>query len=325
MKIFFTGGTGAIGVNLIPALINKGHSISCLVLPNENAQNLENLGVKLIRGNLLKPETYENEIKNVDLVFHLAAKVSFTNNRRDEMILINVKGTKIILDLIKKYNIDGLVYFSSIAFFGSTKGKIINESYKPPKKRKFFSFYEETKYLATQLVRKNMNKIPTIIFYPGIVIGENIRHFDSQIEQFLTKNLNVMYDDGILVSYVYIKDLISAVMLALDQNKFGEDYILSSFNVTFKELVQKFLITLNKKEPIYIPKFITLWFTRLFDLITAVPRKLGIEIIPVLTSSSVTGYSKKIMKELGWKPTPTNLIFKNTLNWYKKNKKLNEL
>ncbi|NHI92934.1 MAG: NAD-dependent epimerase/dehydratase family protein [Candidatus Lokiarchaeota archaeon] len=317
MNIFFTGGTGAIGKNLIEALIKKGHSISCLVLPQENIENFPIKGVKIIKGNLLEPITYENELEGIDLFFHLAAIVGFTNNRRDEMIRVNVMGTKIILDLIKKYKVGGLVYFSSIAYFGSTKGKIIDESCEPPRKRKFFSFYEETKYLATKLVKKYMHEIPTIIFHPGIVIGENISHFDGVIKALLTKNLPVMIDDGFLISYVYIKDLISAVLYALEKKKFGDAYILSSFNITFKDFVQNFAIILKRKEPIYIPKLMVKWFCKLIDLITSLPRFFGLEILPILSAVSVTGHSKKATKELGWKPTPTKRIFKNMFNWYK--------
>ena len=100
MRIFFTGGTGAIGINLIPPLIKVGYSITCLILPNEQAPNLVKQGVKIVKGNLMEPESWEHELVGMDLVFHLAAIVGFTNNRRDEMIKVNVKGTKIILDLI---------------------------------------------------------------------------------------------------------------------------------------------------------------------------------------------------------------------------------
>lgn len=317
MRIFFTGGTGAIGINLIPALLKEGHLITCLVLPEEKTTNLEQLGVKIIRGNLLEPDTYNHALEGIDLVFHLAAIVSFTNNHKDEMIRVNVKGTKIILDLIEKYNVGGLIYFSSIAYFGSTKGNIVDESFEPARKRDFFSYYEETKHLATQLVKKRKDRIPSIIFHPGIVIGENITHFNGIFRGFLTRNIPVMIDDDILVSYVYVKDLISAVLTALKKKKFGESYILSSFNITFKDVVHYTITILNRKQPMYIPKIIIKLFSKIIDLVTALPRKFGLEIFPVLTATSVMGHSKKAKSELDWKPTPTKQVFKNTLVWYK--------
>ena len=57
MKILITGAAGFIGFNLTKALVEKGHSVRGLLLPHEDGQALEKLGVEIFRGNLTAPDS----------------------------------------------------------------------------------------------------------------------------------------------------------------------------------------------------------------------------------------------------------------------------
>ena len=85
MKIFITGGSGFIGRNLIPILAE--HEILCLTHSQKIESGIPNL--KIITGDLTKPESYIDELKHFkpDCCIHLAwyglPDYSIENNTRN--------------------------------------------------------------------------------------------------------------------------------------------------------------------------------------------------------------------------------------------------
>ncbi|MEO7462064.1 MAG: NmrA family NAD(P)-binding protein, partial [Ferruginibacter sp.] len=63
--IFVTGGTGNQGGAVARNLIEQGFTVKalCRNIKSEKAQNLKNLGVELIKGDLDNPESYRQHLK----------------------------------------------------------------------------------------------------------------------------------------------------------------------------------------------------------------------------------------------------------------------
>jgi uncharacterized protein YbjT (DUF2867 family) len=76
MKTLVTGATGFIGSHLVKELVRENHSVRALVLPNEDVSALEAQGVTVWRGDLLKRENLRGICNDIDVVFHLAARVN---------------------------------------------------------------------------------------------------------------------------------------------------------------------------------------------------------------------------------------------------------
>src|SRR5207248_9852728 len=73
MKVLITGATGLLGGHLIKELQQRGEDIRALVLPVENADKLTKQGVEVVRGDITDAHTLAPAVKDVELVFHLAA------------------------------------------------------------------------------------------------------------------------------------------------------------------------------------------------------------------------------------------------------------
>jgi nucleoside-diphosphate-sugar epimerase len=76
MNALVTGATGFIGSHLVIELIGQKHSVRALVLPGEDASSLARQGVTVWRGDLLKRESLSGVCNDIDVVFHLAARVT---------------------------------------------------------------------------------------------------------------------------------------------------------------------------------------------------------------------------------------------------------
>ena len=52
IKAFVTGGTGFIGANLVRLLLKEGYEVRALVRPQSSLENLKNLDIEIVKGDL---------------------------------------------------------------------------------------------------------------------------------------------------------------------------------------------------------------------------------------------------------------------------------
>jgi uncharacterized protein YbjT (DUF2867 family) len=72
MQILVTGGTGSVGSQVVHALAARGAAVSVLTRDRNKAASLP-AGVKVVEGDLLKPETVRSVFNGADAVFLLNA------------------------------------------------------------------------------------------------------------------------------------------------------------------------------------------------------------------------------------------------------------
>ena len=103
-NVLVTGGAGFIGSHLCRKLLEKKYKVT--VIDNLSMGKKKNLpkGIKLVKKNILDYKSCELACKNIDIVIHLAAKVSIRNsvNTLSEDVNNNVNGTINILNASAK-------------------------------------------------------------------------------------------------------------------------------------------------------------------------------------------------------------------------------
>lgn len=119
MKIFMIGGTGLLGSEAAKQLINQGHEVTTLALPDIPKGCILPKKMKIIKGNYLElsEKNIKDYMKDMD-AFIFAAGI-------DD----RVEGTIPIYDLFKKYNIDPLEKMIKIAKFSKVKHIVVLGSY----------------------------------------------------------------------------------------------------------------------------------------------------------------------------------------------------
>ena len=102
MNILVTGGAGFIGSHLVAALVHNGHRVT--VLDNLSTGNLSNLTpiaseITFVEGDILNADLVESEVRQAELVYHLAAAVGVGNIMANplESIITNTTGTEHVL------------------------------------------------------------------------------------------------------------------------------------------------------------------------------------------------------------------------------------
>lgn len=138
MKVFVTGGAGFIGSHLVDKLIDKGNAIT--VYDNLSSgkkqyiqQHLENDNFTFIKADLLDLKQVKKEIKDHDVVFHLAANphVRLGEKQTDLDLKHETIATYNVLESMRANDIEKIVFSSSSAVYGETPEISLPETYGP--------------------------------------------------------------------------------------------------------------------------------------------------------------------------------------------------
>lgn len=287
--IFITGATGKIGKVLIKELLDKDYKIKALVRDPSNI-NIQN-NLEIIKGDICDRKIIDKALLNCDSIIHLAAYQNPNNENEKEFYRVNVEGTKILLDLAKKRNIQKFLYISTAMVFEST-GKIPrNEKWRVNDKEKY-NLYVKSKVEALNIVRKYFIKVPTIILYPTVVVdalefnSENLNMKGWQKVMLKTIGggvpgglMSLIGDKNRIINIIFIDNLVEAIINALYKGKKGDDYILGGVNITvdnyLKEIAKiKKIKRFPFRFPLFIFKFISLFKLpglKIFELIAQNP------------------------------------------------------
>ena len=253
MRVFVTGSTGFIGGALALALQERGDQVVALVRSPEKAQDLEAAGVELALGGLGDVDTIDEALKGCEAAIHGAAvyEVGIKASERPAMYEANVRGTENVLGAALRAKTPKVVYISTVAAFGNTRGKVVDESYRHPHDT-YTSYYEETKVLAHDAARRLIDEdgLPCVIVQPGGVYGPGDHSaIGDLIERFAKKRLPAMVFPDLGFNLVHRDDVVAGILLALDKGRPGEQYVLGGEVTTMGGMIEAEAKVLGRKPP----------------------------------------------------------------------------
>ena len=130
MRVLVTGGTGYIGSTAVEILLTQGFEISILDDCSMGHADTVPAGVRFVNGSLLNVSEVTDALTGCDAVMHFAGKslVGESVEKPDLYHSVNVNGTRILLDEMRKQSITKIVFSSSAATYGEPKSVPILET-----------------------------------------------------------------------------------------------------------------------------------------------------------------------------------------------------
>lgn len=185
MRVFITGGSGFIGVNLIEFFLEKGIDILNfdIKVPRNKAHT-----EYWVEGDILDSEKLKLSVKkfNPDYIVHLAARTDLSGDTIEEYPA-NIVGVANVIDAIQGAKKLKRVLFASSRLVCKIGYRPESEvDYKPT------TAYGESKVLGEKIVRKRAGDIPCpwMIFRPTSIWGP---WFDVPYKDFFMMILNGRY------------------------------------------------------------------------------------------------------------------------------------
>ena len=120
MRILVTGGTGFTGKALTKRLLNDGHKVTALdYKEGVKAFELKDWGADVIIGSVTDKATVERCVKDMDIVYHLAASFRELDVSRAHYDDVNVGGTQKVLEAAYAAKVKKFVYCSTCGVHGN--------------------------------------------------------------------------------------------------------------------------------------------------------------------------------------------------------------
>lgn len=240
-RLFITGGAGLVGSHIVREYLNNGWEVTALVRNPESAvKRLQNPKVHLIKGDILRPETYASAMKGHDLLIHSAAFHSSWAPGHDKLMFkTNVNATISILRSAEEAGLRNVIYTSStksIGFDPSLKAQNETVEYNL---EHIDGVYGRSKAAAEKAVMEYGGKLRIKILNPTAVLGT----MDTQptptglmILRAIREKIHFYLD--MPLSFVDVSDVARAHYLASKTGNCKERYILAASPITMRQFLQ---------------------------------------------------------------------------------------
>ncbi len=240
MKVLVTGGAGFIGSHLVDRLMELGHEVR--VLDDLSAGSMDNVKrwlnherFEFIKGDMRNPEIVGEAVKDVDVVFHLAAnpEVRIGSQSPELLYETNVLITYNLLNAMRSSKAEYLVFTSSSTVYGDASVIPTPEDYAPLEP---ISVYGGAKLAAEALISGYAHTFDfkALIFRLANIIGERSNH--GVIYDFINKlrrnpdELEILGDGTQRKSYLHVSDTVEG-MLHIFEHFVGEDKTVDFYNL----------------------------------------------------------------------------------------------
>jgi UDP-glucose 4-epimerase len=317
--ILITGGCGYIGSHIVVELLLNNYEVIIIDnLSNSSIKTIEQIEKitnkkvhKFYEGDILDKDLLDLIFKSnkIDKVIHLAGMKSVDESflRTEEYYDVNVLGTIYILETMKKYKCNHLLFSSSATVYKPKPSKAFEED-----ELKTSNPYGHTKLMCEKIFLNEENIDITCFRYFNPVgahesgeIGENPKNLPANLVPYITKVaagvlpfVNVFGDDydtkdgtGVR-DYIHVMDIANAHIKSFDLKGVNIINLGSSNGFSVLEIIKEFEKILEKDIPYKL-----------------VGRRNGD--IPFSVASN-----EKAFELLGWKPFRSlHKMCLDSLNW----------
>ncbi len=250
MNVLITGGAGYIGTVLTKNLVKYREIDKIIVYDNLSRKNynlflgqrLPNAGkVQLMVGDILDLRKLKKALKEVDIVFHLAARVStpFANVDADFHEQVNHWGTAELVSAIEESEVDKFIFTSSTSVYGASDDFISEDHIPDPK-----TFYGISKLRGEEHVKRLQKKRNALILRCANVYGfSRSMRFDAVINKFMfdanfSNRIQIHGDGRQFRAFIHVNILIKVLIESMFNDVPSGTYNIVDRNLQILDVVE---------------------------------------------------------------------------------------
>ncbi len=267
-KVLITGADGFIGSHLAEKLLLEDCNIRAFVYYNSfntwgwlDSLSPKQLGqIEIFTGDIRDPNGIRTAMKNIDVVFHLAALIAipFSYHSPDNYIDTNIKGTLNILQAARDANVEKILVTSTSEVYGTALYVPIDEKHP----RQGQSPYSATKIGADAIAEsffKSFN-LPVTIVRPFNTYGprQSARAVIPTIITQLLAGKNQIKLGALEPTrdLLFVEDTVNGFLaIAKSDNVTGEEInIATQYEISIQDLAQTLISKINSSAIIITDK-----------------------------------------------------------------------
>ncbi len=249
MKVLITGGAGYVGTKLVKQLAANDLVTGILVYDNLSRGNynlflgeriVNGAKIRFVQGDILDSRLLRKSLQGIDMVYHLAAKVTtpFANTDPHFYEQTNHWGTAELVYAIEDSDVQQLIHLSSTSVYGSSDGEVTEDSPLNPK-----TFYGVAKRRAEEHVLRLVAKDRAVIIRSGNVYGySKSMRFDAVINKFVFETnfhnrITIQGSGRQYRAFIHVNDLVYNLGLLISQKVPADVYNMVAKNLSVLDLV----------------------------------------------------------------------------------------
>ena len=302
--ILVTGGTGLVGSHLLFQLTLENENIKAIYRTEKSLEGVKKIfsyytndveklfsKINWVPADITEVPSLAKAFKDVTIVYHAAALVSFDGKDYRKMRQINIDGTANVVNQCINNSVKKLCYVSSIAAIGDAI-----EDQKVTEENEWSihasnNGYAITKYGAEMEVwRGSQEGIDVVVVNPGVILGAGFWEINTgQLFSKIAKGFS-FYSEGV-TGFVGVKDVVKAMVQLTKSSIKNEKFILVSENKSFQDIFTLIANEFGKKPPsIKISSTATKILRRIDAVVSFITRKKRL-----ITKESVKSLHGKTM------------------------------
>ena len=250
MHVLVTGGAGYIGTEVVKKLAEQSKITSVTVYDNLSRHNYNlflqceglNRKLRFVHGDILDSRKLKNCLNAIDIVIHLAAKVTTPFSHLDSHMYeqVNNWGTAELTYAVEKSDVKQLIFMSSTSVYGSRPLPFCEADEPNPN-----GYYAISKYRAEAHINRLSDKIRTHIIRCGNVYGYgNSIRFDAVVNKMLfdakfSKAVSIHGSGDQFRSFIHVSVVAQVInqLILLQNNPQSGTYNLATDNLCINDIV----------------------------------------------------------------------------------------
>lgn len=284
--VLVTGATGLVGRHLVPALLEAGFKVRCLVRDEKRARILLGSGPELVRGDVCNSASLQEACRKAAAVIHLVAIIREKGGLTFEKV--NVEGTRNVVEAARAAGCRRFIHMSAL---GATPDPAFR--------------YAHSKWRGEEVVRES--GLDWTIFRPSVLYGHGFGFFDrlGQSLQFCPPPFAPVILSRTRFQPLAAEDLARCVVTALkDPASTGKTYELGGpEHLTYSQMLDAWLAASGlTRLKLPIPFFLLRLAVPLLERLLADPPVTAVELKQMEMDNTTD--PDAVEKHFGFKPRP---------------------
>ncbi|AKJ67315.1 NAD-dependent dehydratase [Pandoraea thiooxydans] len=321
-RVLITGASGFVGSAVIRTALARGHRVRALVRASSPRDNLRELDVELVEGDMRDAASMDKALSGVGILLHVAADYRLWASDPADIMRANLEGTRTVMQAALRQGVERIVYTSSVATLRVQGASAPVTESAPADEQQTIGIYKRSKVAAERLVEQMIARqgLPAVIVNPSTPIGpRDIKPTPTGriiVEAALGK-IPAFVDTGLNLAHV--DDVAEGHLLALERGRIGERYILGGDDVLLRDMLGEIARMTGRKAPtLTLPR----WpLYPLAHVAQGIARLSGKEPFLTVDGLKMSRYhmffsSAKAQAELGYRARPYAEGLRDALDWF---------
>jgi nucleoside-diphosphate-sugar epimerase len=208
MQILVLGATGVLGRQVMPRLVEAGHSVRAVVRRPEEAHALRAVGAEVVAGDILEPASLVAAARGCDAALHLATAIPKPGGDWGRNDRIRREGTRNLLAAAVAGGVRRYLQQSIVMLYGDTGPRIVDES----------APLQPSPLIQSAADMEQMVQAAALdwcILRGGLFYGAGAGLEEEWRQAARTQTLQLPGDGSDLLSLIHVVDMARAVVLAV--------------------------------------------------------------------------------------------------------------